>query len=176
MKKSFPITILFLFPIIICSCNNSNRADSLVIEDYFEVPGLIPNNNVKKAIGKNVLSCISGRFDYDIDTVCAQVECNAIWNVSECTDPSSIKVIEIDTSWFYLTINKGKTTESIMNWSCLADRPILQYIKKILDTGTYSLYCVNYNDVSPQSLLNNYIDSVAKTEISFKVFLSNNTE
>ena len=175
MKRIFPITVLFLFPIIIYSCNNNGDADYLY-EDYFEVHVLIPNNDVKESIGKNVLSFISSRLNYDIDNMCAQVECNAIWKVSNIDDPSSIKVIEIDTSLFYLTINEDSDTETLVTWDNVSAMPLLQTIKTILDTCTYSLYCENHNDVSPNFLLSSYIDSIAETEIYFKICLKNNTD
>ena len=167
MKRFFPI-VLILCCLSLFSCDGSRGVeDSVVMEDYFEVDVFIPNDDVKEAIGKKMLSFIPN----DIDSTCIQIECNAIWNVSDNDNPYSIRVVEIDTSWFYLTINEGKATESIMNWGRLTDRPILQTIKAILDTGTYSLCCINHDDVSPQSLLNRYYDSIAETEIKLKMCL-----
>ena len=147
--------------------------DSLVCEDLFEVIVLSPNDDVKKAIGDSMLSFILNHSDYYGDTLIIKIECNARWETSRNDDPYLIRINEIDTSWFYLTINESESTETSMNWKKEKDRPILKTIKAILDTGSFSLCCLNYDDVSPQSILSGYYDSIAETEISFTMRLTN---
>lgn len=153
-----------------CGCNQSEM-DSDVIEDYFEVGVLVPTEDILPKIGEKTSNLTFDCHIDDKDSICMQIECNAIWNVSSNKDPYAIKIIEVDTSWFYLTIYDG--TEHIMSWRNHSDRPLLWAIKTILDTSTYSLVCINHDDVSPQTLLNGYIDSVAETEICFKMCLKN---
>ena len=145
----------------------------LATEDLFEVYVLVPHDDVKKTIGESISSSIFNRTDYYGDTLYIEIECNACWKTSRNNDPYLIKINEIDTDWFYMRINEGTSAETVMNWVNEKDRPILQTIKAVLDTGSFSLYCFNYDDVSPQSILSRYYDSIAKTEINFTLSLSN---
>ena len=174
MKHILITFVAILLSSFLFSCNgNKKEMDSLVCEDFFEVIVLSPNDDVKKAIGDSMLSFILNHSDYYGDTLIIKIECNARWETSRNDDPFLIRINEIDTSWFYLTINEGESTETSMNWKKEKDRPILKTIKAILDTGSFSLYCFNYDDVSPQSILSRYYDSIAKTEISFTMRLTN---
>ena len=149
-----------------CGCNQSEM-DSDVVEDYFEVDVLVPNEETFSEIGEKTSNWTFYCLLDDKDSICMHIECFAIWNVSRNKDPHAIKIIEVDTSWFYLTIHDG--SEYIMSWRNQSDRPLLWAIKTILDTSTYSLVCINHDYVSPQTLLNDYIDSVVETKISFKM-------
>lgn len=175
MKKSLLIKIwATLLPLVVSSCGSNGRnEDSLITEDYFEVGVLEPSDAVKKTIA-NVFSSLF-RIDplCNKDSICLKIECNAIWNVANNEDPSSIRVIGMDTTWFYLTIDEGSDSELTMNWNRPTERPILRTIKTILDTGTFSLYCINHDDVSPQRLLDAYINSVAETEIYLTMCIRN---
>ena len=175
MKHILIVLVAILLSSLLCLCRgNHNEWDSLETEeDIFQAIVLLPNDDVKKAIGQSISSFIHDRSFYHEDTLKITIECIAFWETSRNDDPFLIKIIEIDTSWFYLTINEDESTETSMNWEKGKDRPILQTIKAILDTGSFSLYCFNYDDVSPQSILSRYYDSIAKTEISFTMRLTN---
>ena len=175
MKRFFPI-VLILCCLSLFSCDGSRGVeDSVVMEDVFEVDVFKPNNDVKEAIGESLLSLIPNRFTFEGDSICIKIECHTKWNVSENTNPYSIRIDEIDTNLFFLTINEGLDTETTMVWGKPSDRPILRTIKTILDTGTYSLCCINIDDVTPQSILNMYHDfgSIAMTDINFRMCLRN---
>lgn len=175
MKKVLLIKIwATLLALIVSSCGSKERnEDSIVTEDHFEVGVLEPSDAVKKTIADVFSSLFRINPVCHKDSICLNIECNAIWNVANNEDPSSIRVIDMDTTWFYLTIDEGEDTEVIMNWDRPTERPLLRTIKTVLDTGTFSLYCVNHDDVSPKRLLNAYIDSVAKTEINLTMCIRN---
>lgn len=177
MKKVLLIKIwAAVFSLVVSSCGSSGcNENSIIIEDYFEVAVLEPSDAVKKTIENAFLSRISDYPVYHKDSICLNIECNAIWDVTNNEDPSSIRVISVDTTWFYLTINEGGSTELIMNWDIPKERPVLRTIKSILDTGTFSLYCINHDDVSPKRLLNAYFDSIARTEIKCTICLSDSS-
>ncbi len=175
MKKIFSILIwMTLLPVFVSSCGSNGREEnSFIIEDYFEVGVLEPDDAVKKTI-EDVLGGLVSEYPVSHkDSICINIECNAVWNVLNNERTSSIKVTSIDTSWFYLTIDEGECTEVIINWDKPTEKPILRTIKSILDTGTFSLYCINHDNVSPERLLNAYIDSLVETEINFKMYLTN---
>ena len=156
------------------SCNEKKQQlDSMVCEDFFEVIVLLPNDDVRKSIGERISAYVSNRSDYYEDTLKIKIECNASWETSRNKDPFLIKINEIDTNCFYLTLNSGESAETLMNWGKKKYRPILRAIKTILDTGSFSLCCLNCDDVSPQSILSRYYDSIAETEISFTMCMSN---
>jgi hypothetical protein len=177
MKKVLLIKIwATLFALIVSSCGGKERnEDSIVTADHFEVGVLEPSDAVKKTIENAFLPLISDYPVYHKDSICLNIECNAIWDVTNNEDPSSIRVISMDTTWFYLTINEGGSTELIMNWDTPKERSVLRTIKSILDTGTFSLYCINHDDVSPKRLLNAYFDSIARTEINCTICLSDSS-
>ncbi len=175
MKKVLLSKIgMALLYLVASSCGSRGCGEnSIIIEDYFEVAVLEPNDAVKKTIENVFLPLISDCPVYHKDSTCLNIECNAIWDVINNEDPSSIRVISMDTTWFYLTINEGESTEVTMNWDSPQERHILRTIKSILDTGTFSLYCINHDDVSPKRLLKAYFDSIARTEINCTLCLSN---
>lgn len=173
---SFFYAVLLLSSVLYsCSgkISGEDSIDSIVIEDFFEVDVFKPNDDVKKAIGESLMPLISNRLDYSRDSTCIQIECHAIWDASRNTNPYSIKINEIDTNWFFLTINEGLDTEISIDWDRLSDRQILRTIKTILDSGTYSLCCINFDNVTSQSILNRYhnFGSIARTDINFKMWL-----
>lgn len=170
MKSSIKIIIVLISSAILYSCNsNISNNDTSLIEDYFEVDVLLPSDELKEQIRESVASYFINCHIHDKDNVFIQIECNAVWDVTRNPDPSVIKIVEIDTSWFYLTISDSLSYESILNWSNPTDKEILYSVKTILDTGTYSLCCVNHDNVSSQSLLNRYINTIAETAINFKM-------
>ena len=171
MKHILIVLVAILLSSLLCLCRgNHNEWDSLETEDLFQAIVLLPNDDVKKAIGQSISSFIHDRSFYHEDTLNITIECSAFWETSRNDDPFLIKIIEIDTSWFYLTINEDESTETSMNWKKGKDRPILQTIKAILDTGSFSLCDLNY-DESPQSILSSYYDSIARTDISFTILM-----
>ena len=155
--------------------NSLTTEDSLATEDIFAVIVLLPNEDVKKTIADIISPFIHYRSDYYEDTLNIKIECYTRWEPSRNDDPFLIKINEIDTSWFYLTINEGESTEAFTNWDKRKDRPILRNIKAILDTASFSICCLNFDDISPQFILSNYSDddSIALTMISFTIRLSN---
>ena len=159
----------------LCSCfdNQDGQKDDVIV-DHFEIDVLKPHDDVKKTIDECVSSQI---YDYSMssnDAIRIRIECDAIWEPSNNANPLSIKIAEVDTSWFYLTINEGLRTETTMNWRSPSDRALLQTIKTILDTSTYSLQCVNRDDITPQSILDAYVGPFAETRIDFKMCIGNN--
>lgn len=160
--------VLLLAPVLY-SCNgNRNEDDSdVILEDIFIDDFLIPNEKVKETIGEILLEFLSNCSDYHRDTISFQIECPASWNVLRNSNPSSIKITEIDTNRFYLTINERTDAGTYVSWNNIFVKLLLQKIKTILDTGTYSL-CVTPDDISPQSQLSSYYDSIVETVIYFR--------
>lgn len=175
--KFIPFFFIFLLlSPVLYSCNrNRSEKDSLIMEDIFEIDVFRPTDIVRNSIGELLLSLHQNRFDYLGDSICIQIECSTSWNPSRNTNPYSVKINEIDTDWFFLSINEGVDTEISMDWDKLSDEPILRTIKTILDTGTYYLCCINHVDVTPQSILDRYhdFDTNARTDINFKMWLIN---
>lgn len=178
MKNRFVAIFIFTAFVLMISCNIGNRhelnQDDLTV-DHFEVDVLIPNDDVKKAVEKSTYSLINSHTIDSNNTIRIRIECDAIWEPSNNANPLSIKIAEVDTSWFYLTINEGLRTETTMNWRSPSDRASLQTIKTILDTGTYSLQCVNCNVITPQSLLDAYVGPFAETRIDFEMRIDHNS-
>lgn len=169
--KFIPLFYLFfLISPFLYSCNGnrceeySSIEDSFIMEDFFEIEILSPNNDTKKAIGEYVSSFIRNSSDYCEDTLNIEINCFASWEPSRNDNPYLININEIDTDWFYLTINEGESTENSINWAKRKDRQILQPIKEILEAGTFYIFCDNC-DVSPQNLLDRYFAPMVKTEI-----------
>ena len=177
MKNRFVAIFIFTAFVLMISCNIGNRhelnQDDLTV-DHFEVDVLIPNDDVKKAVEKSTYNLINSHTIDSNDTIRIRIECDAIWEPSNNANPLSIKIAEVDTSWFYLTINEGLRTETTMNWRNPSDRALLHAIKTILDTSTYSLQCVNCDDITPQSILDTYVGPFAETRIDFKMCIGNN--
>ena len=173
MKHILIIFVVTFFSSFIFSCNIKIKETDVETEDLFLAIVLSPNDDVKKTIVDNLSSYILNRLDYYGDTWCIDIVCDAIWDTSRNNDPFLIKINEIDTSLFLLTINEGEYAETLMDWRNGKDRPILQTIKAILDTGSFSLSSLNYDDISPRSILNSYFDSVVTTPINLTMCLSN---
>lgn len=158
------LTFIIFFFSFLYSCNNMNESteDNSIMEDYFEVDVLVPSDYLKKALSEIIYE----RF-YD-DSACVQIDCYAGWDVASTDTPYCIKTIGIDTSWFYLTIIKKSGQKSEMNWSIPEDRLFLRKIKSVLDTGSYTLRCINH-DAPPKSRLKSYSKTIVYTAIDFNV-------
>ena len=176
MKLISCIYIALLLSPVLYSCNgNRSDEDSIVMEDVFEIDVFKPNDEVIRSIDDSLSSIIPPLFEHLEDSICIQIECHASWNTSSNPDPYSITINEVDTNWFFVTINEGLNAETILDWDKPSDRLILRTIKKILDAGTYVLCCTNIDNINPQSILNMYhdFDSMARTDIDFKMCLRN---
>ena len=175
MKHFLIIFVTFLLVTIGCSCNSNKGEEdpNVIMEDIFLVDVLVPDENVKETIGESLLSIIPTLIDDYEDTICINIHGSANWNTSENNDPSSIKIINVDTCRFYITINNGTDQETLITWSRLSGRPLLRTIMTILDTGSYSLHCVNY-DESLEKVLDSYrdyYDPIVYTDIDFEMYL-----
>ena len=176
MKQISMILSALLLSPILYSCNgNRSEEEDIIMEDFFLGDTFEPNNDVKQTINESLSSLSPNIFDYFGDSISITIHCRAMWNTSRNTNPYSIKINEVDTDWFFVTINEDFATETTMDWEKPSYRPILRTIKTILDAGTYVLCCMNIDDITPQSILNMYhdFDSIAMTDIYFKMYLKN---
>lgn len=166
MRIIICIVSVILLLCIFCSCNCKKTVeDEYIMEDYFIVEILIPNDNAIRDIGKELSNHIPNFSMNNNDSLV--IECEAIWNVSKNAEPSSIRIIEIDTNLFIIS----DSARILFDWDRQSDRSVLQTIKSILDTATYSLICDNHDEVTPQSIIDGYYDSIVKTMIYFAINL-----
>lgn len=141
-----------------------NDEDTSVLIDFFEWEHLESSEAVKRKISENVSYFLYGHAAYK-DAFSLHVDCKAIWNSSQNDKPSHIKICEIDTNLFYVTINPGLGSEIQMDWH--SDKPLLRIIKSILDTATYTLH-VN-EELAYESYLGYYWGDSIVTAIDIKI-------
>lgn len=141
------------------------------MEEFFVVYNLIPNDNVKKTLGEGLLPFVSNLPDNYGDTIRLEIECPAFWNPLENDNMFSIKITEIETAGFYLVINDDTEAGHYLHWDRLSDRPLLRTVKTILDTGTYSLHCVEFEEWTKSffDVCREY-DSIVRTDINFEIY------
>lgn len=164
---------LFLRSIIIMiffisSCNGTiDKNDSQIIEDRFDVYFLAPNDDIKNTINECIENQASNYALINDDSLRVFIECYAKWNVSNVESPLSIKIIEVDTAFYFMTITDSMSNKQELSWTRISDRPLLKAVKEILDTCTYSLYCLRDEEILYQKSLDIFLDSIMNIEIFF---------
>lgn len=154
------------------SCNGKSVEDETsIIEDYLPADYLVPSEDVERTIKEKVSYFVFQNPLCHKDSLTVHISCYANFDVTNCKSPSCVKLINIDTSCFWLIINEGVNTEITMNWMNHSDNPLLKSIKSILDTGTFSLHCTD-EDISPQDLLNSYFFDTITTSIEINLCIT----
>lgn len=171
MKHILILFIAFLLPAVLYSCGENKGVENpdIIMEDFFITDILIPTEDFKETLEER-LRLIQPTLPDDYgDSICIYIHCSANWSTSRNNDPSSVKIIEIDTSsLIYMAINEGTDKEAIFRWDRLSDRPLLRTIRTILDSGAYSFYCVDCGE-SLEWLMDRYYGPIASTAIDFEV-------
>ena len=176
MKHISIIFVAFLLIVVGWSCNGNKGEEDFIMEDVFEVDLLMPTKKNKETILESLLSFMPTIYDDYGDTVCITIGGSGIWSTLENNNPYSIKINDFDTSTFFVDI-EGLDKETFIKWYRFSYRPLTQIILTILDTCSYSLHCDNFDDVSPQTLLDRFrnYDSIAYTDIFLEMCLVNDT-
>lgn len=173
--KNLLIFIAFLMVAIWSSCGRNKGGEDVIMEDFFPVQILIPDDNVRETLSEYLLPFVTNLPDDYGDTICIGISCPAFWTPVENDNMFSLKITEIENEMFFLTINDDTEAGHYILWDRLSDRPLIRDVTTILDTGTYSLHCEGFEETESFEETKSFFDdcreydSIVRTDIIFEM-------